>query len=417
MLLDGLFDIIDKIWQFKFFDSPYVDKVFSGAIIVACSWLVLKVILELVINHIIKNDGKGNPLTIYRGVVLAIVMMFLIPYLFQFGHNFSTKLTEAVKSVNVTESTNTSEISIANVIVSSVVSKDSTKEEDVLYISKNWKDVEINDTEINNDGIEVYKYSLNLFILIVLSFVVTFLFFFIAIQMAKRVIEISLYKIIGPFCCTSLTSNSRAFETWAKCTMGAFLVTVAQFVSIGLMFNLFGTAFTQPNVLVGLFLIIGALLFVINTPEIVSSLLSQQSGAMAGYGDMQSLVAMGTGLKGGLSVAGDAAKFGLSVASKVGGVAKNGANKIGGGISNMFRSSKGYFNEEQKQAVKDSMDRHNSSKAWRQTKDFTNQNTNRKSSSYNSNMNNGFNKSNNMKYNNMKNKYTNRNSFFTGGGK
>lgn len=360
-------------------------------------------------------------MTIYRGVVLAIVMMFLIPYLFQFGHNFSTKLTEAVKSVNVTESTNTSEISIANVIVSSVVSKDSTKEEDILYVSKNWKDVEINDTEINNDGKEVYKYSLNLFILIVLSFVVTFLFFFIAIQMAKRVIEISLYKIIGPFCCTSLTSNSRAFETWAKCTMGAFLVTVAQFVSIGLMFNLFGTAFTQPNVLVGLFLIIGALLFVINTPEIISSLLSQQSGAMTGYGDMQSLVAMGTGLKGGLSVASDVTKFGLSVTSKVGGVAQGiaqkGANKIGGGISNKFRNYKGYFNDEQKQAVKDSMDRHNSSKAWRQTKDFTNQNMNRKTNGYNNNMNNGFNKSNNMKYNNMKNQYTNRNSFFTGGGK
>lgn len=85
-----------------------------------------------------------------------------------------------------------------------------------------------------------------------------------------------------------------------------------------------------------------------------------------------------------------------------------------GGISNMFRNSKGYFNEEQKQSVKDSMNMHNSSKAWRKTKEFTNQNTHRNSNSYNSNMNNGFSKSNNMKYNNIKNQYANRNSFFGG---
>ena len=131
-----------------------------------------------------------------------------------------------------------------------MVHQNETKKEDALYIAEHWKTVDINDTERNDDGTEVYKYSLNLFMLVVLSIVVLFLFFFIAIQMSKRVIEIALYKILGPFCCTSLTSGSRPFQTWVKCTMGAFLVTVTQFVSIGLLFNLFGTAFEQSNILV-----------------------------------------------------------------------------------------------------------------------------------------------------------------------
>ena len=36
LLLDGMFLIIDDIWKFKFFDNPYVNKIYSSAIIVAC---------------------------------------------------------------------------------------------------------------------------------------------------------------------------------------------------------------------------------------------------------------------------------------------------------------------------------------------------------------------------------------------
>ena len=37
LLLDGMFLIIDDIWKFKFFDNPYVNKIYSSAIIVACT--------------------------------------------------------------------------------------------------------------------------------------------------------------------------------------------------------------------------------------------------------------------------------------------------------------------------------------------------------------------------------------------
>ena len=77
-LLDGFFSIIDKIWRYQFFNNEYVNKIFSGAIIVACSWLILKVVIELIMNYIVKNDNRGSPLSIYRGVILAITMMFLI---------------------------------------------------------------------------------------------------------------------------------------------------------------------------------------------------------------------------------------------------------------------------------------------------------------------------------------------------
>ena len=54
ILLDGIFLVINDIWKFKFFDNPYINKIYSAAIIVACTWLILKVILELIINLLIK---------------------------------------------------------------------------------------------------------------------------------------------------------------------------------------------------------------------------------------------------------------------------------------------------------------------------------------------------------------------------
>ena len=32
-LLDGFFDIINKIWRFEFFNNSYVDKIFNASII------------------------------------------------------------------------------------------------------------------------------------------------------------------------------------------------------------------------------------------------------------------------------------------------------------------------------------------------------------------------------------------------
>lgn len=305
--LDGFFDVLNKMWQYKFFDNEYVNKVFSGALIVACAWLIIKVMIELIMNHIIKNDGRDSPLTIFRGVVLAITMMFLISPLFTFGYQVSNALNNAVISVSGMNSNNSqNEGTISKAIITSMVYDDQMEKEDRDYLIEHWKTVDINQKEGGIVGLgDVYTYSVDFFMLVVLSVLTVFLLFFIAIQIAKRVMEIALFKIIAPFCCTSLTSNNpQAFQTWCKSTMGLFLITVVQFVSLGLMLNMFGSAIDENGTMAGIFLIVGALLFIISTPTLISSLLGQQSGLMTAFGDMQSIMAMGQGIKTGFNVAG-----------------------------------------------------------------------------------------------------------------
>lgn len=403
-LLDGFFSIIDKIWRYQFFNNEYVNKIFSGAIIVACSWLILKVVIELIMNYIVKSDNRGSPLSIYRGVILAITMMFLIGPLYDFGHNISTALTEDVISISEINNSSNAENEISKAIIRSMIYDNETTEEDSAYFVDNWKTIDINATTGGVLGIgDSYKYSLNFFMLIVLAIVTIFLLFFVAIQMSRRVMEIALYKIIGPFCCTSLTNNGRAFETWCKSSMGLFLITVVQFVSIGLLLAMFSTAFTSNGNLTGIFLIIGALLFIINTPTIINSLLGQQSGMMSAYGDMQSMMALGFGTAHGLAVAKAGMMSTLSVGANVVGQGRNILGRGVSGISNML-SKDSSLDDTQLDKVKEMLAHHDSYGAYRQVNSFLHENNN------NSGTPTKINNVNRMQYNPIRNQYLNNSS-------
>lgn len=410
--------MIDKIWRYQFFNNDYVNKIFGGAIIVASSWLALKVIIELIMNYIVKNEGKGNPLTVYRGIVLAIVMMFLITPLFTFGHKISTGLTEAVIEVSGLDTGGSAEAGISKAIIRSMVYTNETKPDDIIYLVDNWKSININATEGGVAGIgDKYKYSVNFFMLIVLAVVTVFLLFFVAIQMAKRVMEIALFKIIGPFCCSSLTNNGKAFETWCKSSMGLFLVTVVQFVSIGLLLNMFGSAFQDNGTLTGIFLVIGALLFIISTPTIINSLLGQQSGMMSAFGDMQSLMAVGQGASQGLSLAKAGAMGALSHGTSV---VSKGANAVSGGIgggagriSNMLNKGS-RLTDGQLDKVKDTLSSNNSFKAQQQVGSFLNDNSKGKYGNImKMDTSNPFSSPHNMRYNPIRNQYMNKSGLET----
>lgn len=334
-LLDGFFSVLNSIWRYRFFENDYVNRIFGGAIIVAGSWLVLKVIIELIMNHIVKNEGKDSPISVYRGVILAIVMMFMITPLFDFGYNMSTAMTDAVISVSgIGEDQKSNEATISKALIRSMIYTDEMYDNDITDLINNYKTIDITLSDGGFLGFgDVYVYNVNLFMLIVLSVTTVFLLFFVAIQMAKRVMEIALFKIIGPFCCTSLTNNnSKAFETWAKSTMGLFLITVVQFVSLGLLLNMFGSAIQDNGSITGIFLMVGALLFIISTPTIISSLLGQQSGLMTAFGDMQSLMALGSGVKSGLAVANSGLAHSVSVVP--------GAAGYAAGVKDQFQDHK-----------------------------------------------------------------------------
>lgn len=411
-LLDGFFDIIDKIWRYRFFDNEYVNKIFGGAVIVACSWLILKVVIELVMKYIVKGDDRSSPLSVYKGIVLAIVMMFLVTPLFQFGHNISTEMTDAVIQVSGMNNNSDSEGTISKAIIRAMVYENEMESDKIDYLTSNWKTIDINETSGGFVGFgDCYVYSLNFFMLIILAVITVFLLFFVAIQMAKRVMEIALYKILAPFCCTGLTNeSSKSFEIWTKATMGVFLITVVQFVCIGLLLNLFGSAFTDNGTLTGIFLVIGALLFIISTPTIVSSLLSQQSGMMTAFGDMQSLMALGSGISQGVSLAGAGASWALSKGSSIigggGNLAKGGINNI----SNMLNKGN-TLTSDQKSAVQESLSNHNPRKAYQQVSDFLKENRGQKSDTNvmkytNSNP---FKQPYSMKFNPIRNQYMSQN--------
>ena len=301
ILLDGMWLIIDDIWRFKFFDNPYVNKIYSAAIIVACTWLILKVLIEIVMRYFVNQDDNSSPTRVFKGIIFAIVMMFLIPPVFNWGYDLSSNMTQYVISASSSAETSPTsfEASMSSMILTAFADDTKMDESDKKYFIENWFTADYN--AVMNDGLldsGEYKYSFNTFYIFLVGLVVVVLLFFIGIQVAKRVIELALYKSIAPFVCTSLISNhSRTFEVWAKGVMGTFLVTTVQYLCIGILFNVFGsvvkgTSYTMSVILI----VIGALLFIISSPQLVSALLNANTGAMSGASELHSMVALGTSM-------------------------------------------------------------------------------------------------------------------------
>lgn len=300
-LLDGIFLIIDDIWKFKFFDNPYVNKIYSSAIIVACTWLVLKVIIDLIMRYFVDQEDNSSPTKVFKGIVFAIMMMFLIPPVFNWGYDLSSNMTQYVvsESSNNAESPTTIESSMSSMILTAFADNDKMEEDDKDYFIENWASVDYN--EVTEDGLfnsGKYIYSFNTFTIFLVGLVVVVLMFFIGIQVAKRIIELALYKSIAPFVCTSLVSNkSNAFGVWLKGVIGTFIVTTVQYLCIGILFNVYGqvadnTTYTMSAILI----IIGALLFIISSPQLVSALLNANTGATANMSELHSIAALGTSM-------------------------------------------------------------------------------------------------------------------------
>ena len=301
ILLDGMFLIIDDIWRFKFFDNPYVNKIYSAAIIVACTWLILKVVLEIVMHYFVNQEDNSSPTRVFKGIIISIVLMFLIPPLFNWGYDLSSKMTQYVISASSTAETSPTSIeaSMSSMILTAFADDEKMYEKDKKYFIENWWSVDYN--EVVDDGLfssGKYKYSFNTFTIFLVGLVVVVLLLFIGIQVAKRVIELALYKAIAPFVCTSMVSNrSRAFEVWVKGVMGAFLVTTVQYLCIGILFNVFGQVSSGTSYAMSVILIvIGALLFIISSPQLVSALLNANTGAISNMGELHTLAAMGTSM-------------------------------------------------------------------------------------------------------------------------
>lgn len=301
ILLDGMFAVINDIWKFKFFDNTYVNNIFTAAIIVACTWLVLKALIEIIMHYYINQDDNSSPTRVIKGIIFSITMMYLISPIFNWGYDLSSKMTEYVISASSSSETTqaTFEASMSTMILSTFADNSKMEENDKNNFVENWSTIDYN--EVINNGLfdsGEYKYSFHTFSIFIVGLVVVVLLFFIGIQVAKRVIELALYKAISPFICTSLVSNrSHTFEVWAKGVIGTFLVTSVQYLCIGILFNVFGSVVSNTSHAMSVVLIvIGALLFIISSPQLISALLNTNTGVLSNMGELHSMAALGTSL-------------------------------------------------------------------------------------------------------------------------
>ena len=167
------------------------------------------------------------------------------------------------------------------------------------------------------------------------------------------------------------------------------------------MLAMFGSAFQDNGNLTGLFLVIGALLFVISTPTIISGLLGQQSGIMSAMGDIQSMMALGHASSQGLGIAKAGLMGPLSLGAKVTGLSNRAIRGGVGKISNMLNRGK-ILDEGQAEVIKNNLDYHNVYKANRNMNKISKENGYNMRNMPNINQ---FQRTHNLRYNTFTNQY------------
>ena len=300
LLLDGIFVTIQTIWNFKFFDNEYINRIYNVAIIVAVTWLVLKVILNFIMRFFVDEDTNISPFSSFKGVVIAIIVMFLVPFLFNWGYDLSSKMTQLVitTSSQAESSSQTAGATVTSMILNAFADDKKMTEENKKYFIENWWNVDYNEEESTGLIGSEYKYSFNTFAVFVVGLVVVVLLFFVGIQISKRIMELSLYKSIAPFVCTSLVNNkSPTFNYWVKGVLGAFLITTIQYLCMGIFFNVLGTMTDSThNAIAILLIIIGALFFVISSPNLITALINANAGTLSNFREVAAMVAVGAGI-------------------------------------------------------------------------------------------------------------------------
>lgn len=82
-------------------------------------------------RYFVDQDDNSSPTRVFKGIVFCVVMMFLIPPIFNWGYDLSSKMTQYVVSVssNNTASVTSFESSMSSMILNAFADDDKMKEE------------------------------------------------------------------------------------------------------------------------------------------------------------------------------------------------------------------------------------------------------------------------------------------------
>ncbi|MGL6009687.1 MAG: hypothetical protein ACRC1D_09550 [Culicoidibacterales bacterium] len=303
---NGVYALISPETMNNILNLPIVEQVLTATITLGSALIILSLVVTL-LKNMIELDGQHNTL-IYRRAIFAVIWMSLSLAVFQFSVPIAGKLTQAAASISGTTTANKMAIS-SNIVSSLLAQSTSNPQTYQKQILEQMQKKTFNPALRCQDskgmcksGVDAKAHVFNvgvIFIAGLISALVGVLTLVIGIQVARRLLEVMVLKILAPLCASSWISDMQAQRArqWQKMAVGVLLATAGQILALSLgiivisQINTIISASTNGAfVYAYILLILGVMMFVVFSPNTINTLVDGQTSMSEG---LQELIAVG----------------------------------------------------------------------------------------------------------------------------
>lgn len=341
-LMDLIYGILKELIGLNLGSFDFIWDWWTGLLVLTGSLIIIRFVFYYL--QTITDDEKilkFSPTDVFKKFAILGLVILLMPGFFKGVSSISSGLTGSIGTLitGFDENTKPSSIMIAAGYGGS----------DVTEVQLDT--IDINKLNATKDAYLIYPSAFDIVFAGVSAAVADFLFVFIGIQVAQRIINLLLKILISPWVFSGMFDpDNNTFSIWWKLCLADFLTNFYQMMLVILVLS--ATPAVPISALAKVIFFIGALSAVMNAPTGIAQLLGGDVGVGTAFQQMQSLgmissamsgiggmaagaaLTLGAGaIYGGGRLAGGTGLLHSAGAAAVSGLAGNGDASFGGGMS------------------------------------------------------------------------------------
>ena len=287
-LMDQIYKILKELIGLNLGNFDFIWNWWTGLLVLTGSLIIIRFVfyyLQTITDE--EKILKFSPTDVFKKFAILGIVILLMPGFFKGVSGISSVLTKSIGTLitGFDENTKPSSIMVAAGYGGSDVSE------------VKLDTIDINKLNATKDAYLIYPSAFDIVFAGVSAGVADFLFVFIGIQVAQRIINLLLKILISPWVFSGMFDpDNNTFSIWWKLCLADFLTNFYQMMLVILVLAV--TPAVPISALAKVIFFIGALSAVMNAPTGIAQLLGGDVGVGTAFQQMQSLGMISSAISG-----------------------------------------------------------------------------------------------------------------------
>ncbi|BET20957.1 hypothetical protein [Solobacterium moorei] len=287
-LMDLIYGILKELIGLNLGNFDFIWNWWTGLLVLTGSLIIIRFVfyyLQTITDE--EKILKFSPTDVFKKFAILGIVILLMPGFFKGVSGISSGLTKSIGTLitGFDENTKPSSIMVAAGYGGSDVSE------------VKLDTIDINKLNATKDAYLIYPSAFDIVFAGVSAGVADFLFVFIGIQVAQRIINLLLKILISPWVFSGMFDpDNNTFSIWWKLCLADFLTNFYQMMLVILVLAV--TPAVPISALAKVIFFIGALSAVMNAPTGIAQLLGGDVGVGTAFQQMQSLGMISSAMSG-----------------------------------------------------------------------------------------------------------------------